>query len=108
MSVCASVCIVMQCYLITSTDSATVSDLIGLTFWKYIEERRGPPVFVSGTTALFLKCVYTYMYVAVPDHDIVYTCVSLHLCNFPRLGVKKIFFTERCQQVFCYDSRRGC
>ena len=28
------------------TDNATVADLIGLTFWKYIEERRGPPVFV--------------------------------------------------------------
>lgn len=29
-----------------SVDNATVADLIGLTFWKYIEERRGPPVFV--------------------------------------------------------------
>ena len=33
--------------IIVNVDNATVSDLIGLTFWKYIEERRGPPVFVS-------------------------------------------------------------
>jgi hypothetical protein len=30
---------------VTIFHNATVSDLIGLTFWKYIEERRGPPVF---------------------------------------------------------------
>jgi hypothetical protein len=30
---------------VTILHNATVSDLIGLTFWKYIEERRGPPVF---------------------------------------------------------------
>lgn len=30
---------------VTILHNATVTDLIGLTFWKYIEERRGPPVF---------------------------------------------------------------
>ena len=38
---------VHQCIAnVFSADNATVADLIGLTFWKYIEERRGPPVFV--------------------------------------------------------------
>ena len=35
-----------EMYWPISADNATVTDLIGLTFWKYIEERRGPPVFV--------------------------------------------------------------
>ena len=33
--------------LCACTDNATVSDLIGLTFWKYIEENREPVEFVS-------------------------------------------------------------
>ena len=43
-----------------NADNATVADLIGLTFWKYIEERRGPPVFVRyhTTRSSAQLCVY--------------------------------------------------
>ena len=53
---CTHVCVqsstgVDQCIAnVFSADNATVADLIGLTFWKYIEERRGPPVFVRFTS----------------------------------------------------------
>ena len=31
-----------------STDNATVADLVGLTFWKYIESTKDPVELVSG------------------------------------------------------------
>ena len=40
---------VTQC--IHTPDNATVSDLIGLTFWKYIEESGGLVEFVSYATS---------------------------------------------------------
>ena len=52
------------------TDNATVSDLIGLTFWKYIEENRGPVVLVSHPNT-----VYPY-YCHMPPSWCKYTVMS--------------------------------
>ena len=43
------------------TDNATVSDLIGLTFWKYIEENREPVEFVSHPNTVY-PCYCWNMY----------------------------------------------
>ena len=36
----------LYCCLLVLTDSATVADLVGLTFWKYLETTKDPVALV--------------------------------------------------------------